>query len=38
MKGKSTFPQILAGNSQLEFAYLEPGKRMSVLEQNHNAF
>ena len=38
--GKSTFLKILAG--QLEatsgHVHLEPGKRMSILEQNHNAY
>lgn len=38
--GKSTFLKIIAG--QLEptsgNVHLEPGKRMSILEQNHNAY
>ncbi|MEZ4808732.1 MAG: ATP-binding cassette domain-containing protein [Allomuricauda sp.] len=38
--GKSTFLKILAG--QLDptsgHVHLEPGKRMSILEQNHNAY
>ena len=38
--GKSTFLKILAGKQDPTSGkvFLEPGKRMSVLEQNHNAF
>ena len=38
--GKSTFLKILAGKQDANSGsvHLEPGKRMSVLEQNHNAF
>ena len=38
--GKSTFLKILAGKQEANSGSvnLEPGKRMSVLEQNHNAF
>lgn len=38
--GKSTFLKILAGDTDPTSGHvnLEPGKRMSVLEQNHNAF
>lgn len=38
--GKSTFLKILAGKQDPTsgHVYLEPGKRMSVLEQNHNAY
>ena len=38
--GKSTFLKILAGNSEATSGqvHLEPGKRMSVLEQDHNAY
>ena len=38
--GKSTFLKILSGQQEANSGqvYLEPGKRMSVLEQNHNAF
>jgi ATPase subunit of ABC transporter with duplicated ATPase domains len=38
--GKSTFLKILAGNHDATSGYvhLEPGKRMSVLEQNHNLY
>lgn len=38
--GKSTFLKILAGQMEANSGnvHLEPGKRMSVLEQNHNAF
>ena len=38
--GKSTFLKILAGKQEANSGsvHLEPGKRMSVLEQNHNAF
>jgi ATPase subunit of ABC transporter with duplicated ATPase domains len=37
--GKSTFLKILAGTQEPTSGqvHLEPGKRMSVLEQNHNA-
>ena len=37
--GKSTFLKILSGKQEanLGSVHLEPGKRMSVLEQNHNA-
>ena len=38
--GKSTFLKILAGKHESNSGsiFLEPGKRISVLEQNHNAF
>jgi ATPase subunit of ABC transporter with duplicated ATPase domains len=38
--GKSTFLKILSGiqESNSGSVFLEPGKRLSVLEQNHNAF
>ena len=38
--GKSTFLKILAGKSEATSGqvHLEPGKRMSVLEQDHNAY
>ena len=38
--GKSTFLKILAGDVEPTSGrfHLEPGKRMSVLEQNHNAY
>ncbi|MCW5519590.1 ABC-F family ATP-binding cassette domain-containing protein [Aureitalea sp. L0-47] len=38
--GKSTFLKIIAGKQDPTSGnyHLEPGKRMSVLEQNHNAF
>ncbi len=38
--GKSTFLKILSGKQDANSGsvHLEPGKRMSVLEQNHNAF
>ena len=38
--GKSTFLKILAGKQEATSGHvaLESGKRMSVLEQNHNAF
>ena len=38
--GKSTFLKILSGQQEANSGqvHLEPGKRMSVLEQNHNAF
>ena len=38
--GKSTFLKILSGKKEPTsgHVHLEPGKRMSVLEQNHNAF
>ncbi len=38
--GKSTFLKILAGKSDPTsgHVHLEPGKRMSVLEQEHNAY
>ncbi|MDT0650131.1 ABC-F family ATP-binding cassette domain-containing protein [Autumnicola edwardsiae] len=38
--GKSTFLKILAGKSDPTsgHVHLEPGKRMSVLEQNHNLY
>lgn len=38
--GKSTFLKILAGKQEPTSGqvHLEPGKRMSVLEQNHNLF
>ena len=38
--GKSTFLKILSGKQESNSGsvFLEPGKRFSVLEQNHNAF
>lgn len=38
--GKSTFLNILSGKSEATSGrvFLEPGKRMSVLEQNHNLY
>ena len=38
--GKSTFLKIVSGKQDATsgHVHLEPGKRMSVLEQNHNAF
>lgn len=38
--GKSTFLKIIAGKQDPTsgHVHLEPGKRMSVLEQNHNAY
>ncbi len=38
--GKSTFLKILSGKQEPTsgHVHLEPGKRMSVLEQNHNAY
>ncbi|MGV6830061.1 MAG: ABC-F family ATP-binding cassette domain-containing protein [bacterium] len=38
--GKSTFLKILAGKQDATsgHVHLEPGKRMSVLEQNHNVY
>ena len=38
--GKSTFLKIISGKQDATSGnvHLEPGKRMSVLEQNHNAF
>jgi len=38
--GKSTFLKILSGNVDPTsgHVHLEPGKRMSILEQNHNAY
>ncbi|HET8753309.1 MAG TPA: ATP-binding cassette domain-containing protein, partial [Salinimicrobium sp.] len=38
--GKSTFLKILSGKSEPTsgHVHLEPGKRMSVLEQNHNLY
>ncbi|MFV8281561.1 ABC-F family ATP-binding cassette domain-containing protein [Christiangramia marina] len=38
--GKSTFLKILSGKSEPTsgHVHLEPGKRMSVLEQNHNIY
>ncbi|WP_029034623.1 ABC-F family ATP-binding cassette domain-containing protein [Salinimicrobium terrae] len=38
--GKSTFLNILSGKSEPSsgHVHLEPGKRMSVLEQNHNLY
>ena len=38
--GKSTFLKILSGKMEPTSGqvHLEPGKRMSVLEQNHNVF
>lgn len=38
--GKSTFLRILSGKEEPTSGkvHLEPGKRMSVLEQNHNAY
>ena len=38
--GKSTFLKIVSGKQEATSGHihLEPGKRMSVLEQNHNAF
>ena len=38
--GKSTFLKIIAGKQEPTsgHVHLEPGKRMSVLEQNHNLY
>ena len=38
--GKSTFLKIISGKQEANSGniYLEPGKRLSVLEQNHNAY
>ena len=38
--GKSTFLKIISGQQDPTsgHVHLEPGKRMSVLEQNHNAY
>ncbi|HKL90572.1 MAG TPA: ATP-binding cassette domain-containing protein, partial [Allomuricauda sp.] len=38
--GKSTFLKILSGqiDPTSGHVHLEPGKRMSILEQNHNAY
>ena len=38
--GKSTFLKILSGqiDATSGHVHLEPGKRMSILEQNHNAY
>ena len=38
--GKSTFLKIISGLQEANSGsvFLEPGKRLSVLEQNHNAF
>ena len=38
--GKSTFLKILSGQTDATsgHVHLEPGKRMSILEQNHNAY
>ncbi|UOB16957.1 ABC-F family ATP-binding cassette domain-containing protein [Abyssalbus ytuae] len=38
--GKSTFLKILSGKQEPTggYVHLEPGKRMSVLEQNHNLY
>ena len=38
--GKSTFLKIISGQQESNSGsvFLEPGKRLSVLEQNHNAF
>ena len=38
--GKSTFLKIISGQQEANSGsvHLEPGKRLSVLEQNHNAF
>jgi len=38
--GKSTFLKILSGQNEPTSGKvnLEPGKRMSILEQNHNAY
>ena len=38
--GKSTFLKIISGKQEANFGnvYLEPGKRLSVLEQNHNSY
>ncbi|WP_420322772.1 ABC-F family ATP-binding cassette domain-containing protein [Flagellimonas sp.] len=38
--GKSTFLKILSGQNDATSGavHLEPGKRMSILEQNHNAY
>ncbi|WP_299536504.1 ABC-F family ATP-binding cassette domain-containing protein [Ulvibacterium sp.] len=38
--GKSTFLKILSGQNEPTSGYvqLEPGKRMSILEQDHNAY
>lgn len=38
--GKSTFLKILSGqvDQTSGHVHLEPGKRMSILEQNHNAY
>ena len=37
--GKSTFLKIISGKQEANSGsvFLEPGKRLSVLEQNHNA-
>ena len=37
--GKSTFLKIISGKQEANFGnvHLEPGKRLSVLEQNHNS-
>ena len=38
--GKSTFLKIISGQQESNSGsvFLEPGKRLSVLEQNHNAY
>ena len=38
--GKSTFLKIISGKQEANFGnvHLEPGKRLSVLEQNHNSY
>ncbi len=38
--GKSTFLKIISGKQEANSGtvYLEPGKRLSILEQNHNAY
>ena len=38
--GKSTFLKIISGKQEANSGnvFLEPGKRLSVLEQNHNAY